>query len=94
MIQVRLLAPELKNGGICWREVAVSTYLENLTTARDNVAAILAEITENPKPSYSIGGQSVSWESYFATLTRQLEDLDRAIQRANGPYQKSHRGRT
>lgn len=71
----------------------MATYLENLTTARAQVAEILVEITADPKPTYSVDGQNVSWESYFSMLTDKLEVLDRAIQRASGPQQTSHRGR-
>lgn len=65
----------------------MATALENLTTARDNVAAVLAQITASPKPTYSVEGKSVSWESYFSALVSRLEDLDRAILRLGGPYE-------
>jgi hypothetical protein len=63
----------------------MATYLENLTTARDNVAARLVEITADKKPSYSIDGQSVSWSEYFDTLTKQLDQLNKLIN-AQNPY--------
>lgn len=57
----------------------MATALENLTTARNNIAANLAEITARPKPNYSINGQSVSWQSLFDSYVSQLERLDSLI---------------
>lgn len=57
----------------------MATYLENLTTARDNIAARLAEITANKKPSYNVDGQEIKWTEYFVGLTNQLNALTTAI---------------
>jgi hypothetical protein len=65
----------------------MATVLENLETAKTNIAARIAEITASPKPSYAVDGKSVSWESYLATLVNQLEALDRAIIDEGGPYE-------
>lgn len=51
------------------------TYIDDLTTARDNIASQLADMTANPKPSYSKGGQSFSWGEHF----RNLMDAQREI---------------
>lgn len=48
------------------------TTAENLATAYANYATILAEISENPKPTYSIDGQSVSWTEYQRFLLEQM----------------------
>lgn len=61
----------------------MATYLENLTTARDNIAARLAEITAIPKPSYDVDGQRVEWNDYFKALTDQLAKLNAAINGAS-----------
>jgi hypothetical protein len=58
--------------------------LDDLQAARTNVAARIAEITASPKPSYSLDGQSVSWESYLSTLTKQMQELNRLIQIEGG----------
>lgn len=71
----------------------IPTYAENLETARDNIAAIIAEITADPKPTYSLEGQSVSWESYLSMLLDKQEVLNKAIQQAGSPFQVTHRGR-
>jgi hypothetical protein len=64
------------------------SVLTNLQAAKANVAAILAQITADPKPSYSIDGQSVSWESYFSMLTGKLEALNKLIQVEGGPFEQ------
>lgn len=63
----------------------MATYLENLTTSRDNIAARIAEITAENKPSYSINGQAVSWAEYMDALVKQLEYLNKLIN-AQSPY--------
>jgi hypothetical protein len=65
----------------------VPTAAENLQTAYDNVARLIAEITEDPKPDYSLDGESYSWGAYLDMLTRQLETLQKQLQRASGPFE-------
>ena len=72
----------------------MASYQANLITAKEQVAARLVELSASPKPSYSVDGQSVSWESYFATLTNQLQALEQAIQRADGPFEVRTQGVT
>lgn len=57
-------------------------YIDDLTTARDNFAAKLAEVSAAPKPTYSIDGQSVSWTEYYKFLSEQVERLN--VQINNG----------
>lgn len=67
----------------------MATYLENLVIARDNVALKLVEVTAagagGLRPSYSIDGQSVSWESYYRMLFDQQKALNDLINALN-PY--------
>lgn len=63
------------------------SVLSSLNTALSNVAANLAAITANPKPSYSVNGKSVSWTEYFNALIQQQEALNRAIAVAGGPVE-------
>lgn len=72
----------------------MATYLENLTTTRQQISDRLAEITASPKPSYSVDGESYSWTEYFEALMRQLEAIDAALQRANGPFEIRSQGVT
>ena len=71
----------------------MADYLENLLTARDNVAANLAAITADPKPNYTVDGQSVSWQSLFDSYMAQLEKLDAQINGAQ-PFEVRSRGLT
>ena len=49
------------------------TDAENLATA---YSRILTELAAGPmKPTYSIDGQGVSWETYRASLVAQLKTL-------------------
>lgn len=66
----------------------MATVLENLETARDSIAAKIAEIAANPKPSYSIDGQTFDWPGYMRLLTEQLEAVDNLINRFSGPNQE------
>ncbi len=63
----------------------MATPLENLKTRKANVALELAEFTAN-KPSYSIDGQSVQWESYRMSLIKELTDLNELINMLD-PYE-------
>ena len=69
------------------------SYLDDLVTTRDQVAANLAEITANPKPNYSIDGQSVSWQSLFDSYISQLEQLNRHLAAAE-PFEVRSQGYT
>lgn len=71
----------------------MASYLDNLLTARDNVATNLAAITADPKPNYSVDGQSVSWQSLFDSYMAQLERLDAQINGAD-PFEVRSRGFT
>lgn len=55
------------------------SYVDDLTTARNNFAAKLAEVSAAPKPSYSIDGQQVSWTDYYRFLSEQVEKLNQQI---------------
>jgi hypothetical protein len=65
----------------------MASTLDNLKTAHSQIAANLVEITLKPKPTYSIDGENVSWESLVQMYTNQLLVLEQAIQRATGPFQ-------
>jgi len=69
----------------------MATYLENLTTARDQVAANLAAITADPKPDYTIDGQTVAWQSLYDSYLEQLQRLNAQIAEAD-PFEFHSRG--
>lgn len=60
----------------------MATYLENLQTARDNLAAKLAEVSS--RPNYTDGaGQSFD----FGEMMDRLAKLDAAIAAGQGPVE-------
>lgn len=66
-------------------------YADDLKTARDQIAVIIKEITVDPKPSYSIDGESYSWGEYLAQLMSQLNTLNDAIG-ASDPFEVTEYG--
>lgn len=69
------------------------TYSEYLRLARDQIAANLAMITAEPKPNYSIDGQTVSWQSLLESYTTELAKLD-ALLAAGEPFEIQSQGCT
>lgn len=63
------------------------TALENLQTARDQIAARIVEVTASANPDYSVGGRSISKGTYLTQLGAELERLEKLIQRLGGPYE-------
>jgi hypothetical protein len=72
---------------------SVTDFLNNLLTARDQVAQNLADLTANPKPNYKIDGQVVSWQGLFDSYLAQLEKLNAQIAAAD-PFEIHSRGFT
>lgn len=58
------------------------TYIDDLKTARDNIASQLADMTASPKPSYSKGGQSFSWGEHFRNLMDAQKDINEQLAQA------------
>ena len=65
-----------------------------LDTAIANVKADLAALTANPKPNYSIDGQSYSWGDLFDKYTQGLERLYKLRQMDDGPFEVRAVGRS
>lgn len=65
-------------------------YIDDLKTARDNMAARLKDVTAAPKPSYDVDGQKVSWTEYIRLLAEGVERLNAVIDDKDdtdgGPY--------
>lgn len=55
-----------------------------LELARTQILDRIVEITASPKPSYSIDGQSFSWNEYLKTLLEQVKALDEVIAGSQG----------
>ena len=54
----------------------MATDLENLIAIRSNLLAALRTESANPKPSYTVGNQSVDWNGYRAALLQQIEQIN------------------
>ena len=67
------------------------TVRESLIEARQCVAEQLAEALKNPKPSYNIDGQSVSWTKHYQFLSQQLNELRDQINDEE-PFEELSRG--
>ena len=68
--------------------------LADLTAALDRLDAKILEVSCNPKPNYSIDGQSVSWESYYSGLLKSRQLLAEQIALAGSPYELRTEGVT
>ncbi len=72
--------------------------VENLITLRDNYIQILTDestyqLANGPKPSYSIDGESVSWDSWRDSMTAKIESLTNLINKVSGPFLIRSRGK-
>lgn len=59
--------------------------IADLILARDQIAANIAAESANPKPSYSIDGESVDWNGWAQAQTERINQLNRTINAMN-PY--------
>jgi hypothetical protein len=59
----------------------------NLTTARDNLSVRLAEISANPKPTYSVNGQSFSHVEFQRYLLDAIKEIDDLLVSRESPYE-------
>lgn len=76
----------------------MATYAENLTAIRDGYAQTLAteaayQAANGPKPSYSIDGETVNWDTWRDSMHAKIESLTKQIQAAGGPFSVRSRGR-
>ena len=71
----------------------MATDLEQIRTIRTQTLAILAELTANPKPTYYIDGQTVSWNSYLTNLQATVDWCERKLA-GEEPFEIHSRGTT
>ena len=50
-----------------------------LATIKSNALAVMADITANPKPTYTIDGQTVAWADYLAKLRETVAWCDTQV---------------
>jgi len=65
----------------------MATDLENLNTIRSNILAKLASESSSPKASYSIDGQSVDYNGWYQAMWSQLQQVNKQINSAGGPFE-------
>jgi hypothetical protein len=57
----------------------MSSDLEQLQTIKSQTLALIAELTANPKPTYYLDGQTVSWSEYLARLQATVDWCQRKL---------------
>jgi len=57
----------------------MSTEAQQVATIRSLTFAQLEQLRANPKPSYSIDGQRVSWTEYVESLQQTVDWCDRKL---------------
>lgn len=55
------------------------TNAEQLATIKEQSLAIMVTLTESPKPTYNIDGQSVSWNAYMDMLQKKVDWVDNQL---------------
>lgn len=68
--------------------------VSDLQTAVDNLDAAIRDLTANPKPNYSINGQSVSWGDFYSQLAKARQDIINQLVLAQGPDEEVWEGVT
>ena len=53
--------------------------LEQIRAIKSQTLARIAELTAQPKPTYYVDGQSVSWNEYLARLQATVDWCDRQL---------------
>ena len=67
--------------------------LEQLSTILSQTLAIIAEMTANPKPSYTLDGQTVSWGDYLSKLRATVDWCEQKLAGCE-PFEIHSRGTT
>lgn len=71
----------------------MSTESQQVATIRSLALAQLEELRANPKPTYSINGQRVSWTEYLESLQQTVDWCDRKLADYE-PYEVQSQGTT
>ena len=67
--------------------------LEQLRTIQSQTLAIIAQVTADPKPDYTLDGQTVSWADYLARLRDTVDWCERKLA-GHEPFEIRSRGAT
>jgi hypothetical protein len=57
----------------------MASDVEQLAIIKTQTLAIMAEITAEPKPTYTISGQTVSWAEYLKQLQQTADWCDQQL---------------
>ncbi len=57
----------------------MSTDIDKLRQIKGQILDLVAEYTVNPKPSYSLDGQSVNWTDWFQAMMARVREIDEMI---------------
>jgi hypothetical protein len=60
---------------------------DKIIEARDAAADRLVDVLADPKPSYSIDGETVQWSAYADMLQRQIEKMNQLAQQLDPGFQ-------
>ena len=66
---------------------------EQFETIKSQTLSQLASLRANPKPSYTVDGQTVSWESYVESLQRTVDWCDEKLV-GRQPFEEHTQART
>lgn len=66
---------------------------QQLQLIKSQTLALIQSLTLDPKPSYQLDGQSVSWGDYLAQLRSTVEWCDRQLAQSE-PFEIRSRGCT
>ena len=67
--------------------------LEQLRTIQSQTLAVIAQVTADPKPDYTLDGQTVSWADYLAKLRDTVDWCERKLA-GHEPFEIRSRGAT
>lgn len=71
----------------------MATDAEQIRQIKSQTLALIEAVTIDPKPSYQIDGQGVSWSDYLAQLRHTVDWCDRQLAREE-PFEIRSRGVT
>lgn len=71
----------------------MATDAAQLDTIKTQTLALIVDLTENPKPSYMVDGQSIQWSAYMNMLKSTIDWVNKQIA-AETPFEVISQGFT
>jgi len=69
------------------------TDLQQIAAVKSQTLAILADLTADPKPTYTIDGQTVAWSEYLARLQATVDWCEKKLA-GHEPFEVQSQGTT